>query len=134
MKEIVIVGALIRNYENKLFLMTSSKWKGYGLPGGKPQLDESEEETLRREVKEEIGIELTDLVKAEEIILPPTDRIDGATTFIVKPYYALALSMEIKPNKEVGEYRWYTIEEALRLPLLGPIRKTVEAYSRIFSN
>src|SRR3989344_3959970 len=111
MKEIVIVGALIRNYENKLFLMTSSKWKGYGLPGGKPQL-----------------------VKSEEIILPPTDRIDGATTFIVKPYYALALSMEIKPNKEVGEYRWYTIEEALRLPLLGPIRKTVEAYSRIFSN
>src|SRR3989344_6158882 len=127
MKEIVIVGALIRNYENKLFLMTSSKWKGYGLPGGKPQLDESEEETLRREVKEEIGIELTDLVKAEEIVLPPTDKIDGSTTFVVKPYFAKALTTEIKTNNEVSNYGWYNIKEALKLPLLGPIRKTVEA-------
>lgn len=131
MKEVVIIGALIRNYENKLFLMTSSKWKGYGLPGGKPKLNETEEETLRREVREEIGIEITDLVKAAEIILPPTDKIDGATTFIVKPYYARAVSIEIKPNKEVGEYGWYNLEDALKLELLGPIRKTVEAYGRI---
>lgn len=127
MEETVIV-ALICNDSNKLFFMTSHKWKGYGLPGGKPKMWETEEEALRREVKEEIGIELTDLIKAQEIVLPPTSRIDSKTTFVVKPYYTRALTTTISPNGEVGEYGWYSIEEALQLPLLGPIRKTVEAY------
>ncbi|MBU1111382.1 MAG: NUDIX domain-containing protein [archaeon] len=133
MGEVIIVGALIYDNSNRLFLMTSPKWDGYGLPGGKPKQNESEEDTVRREVREEIGIELTDLVKAEEIVLPPTDKIDGATTFIVKPYFAKALTIEIRTNNEVAKYGWYTVEEALQLSLLSPIRKTVEAYSRLLS-
>ena len=133
MNKVVIVGALIHDDYNRVFLMTSPKWKGYGLPGGKPNKGETEEETLRREVREEIGIELTDLVKAEEIVLPPTDKIDGSTTFVVKPYFAKALTTEIKTNNEVSNYGWYNIKEALKLPLLGPIRKTVEAYSGFLS-
>jgi len=129
MPEVTIICALIYDDSNKVFLMTSPKWKGYGLPGGKPNPDEAEITTLRREVNEEIGIEITNLVKAKEIILPPTDKIDSETTFIVKPYFAKALSTEIKrTNEEVGEHGWFTVEEALKLPLLGPIRKTVESY------
>ncbi|HLC52243.1 MAG TPA: NUDIX domain-containing protein [Candidatus Nanoarchaeia archaeon] len=129
MGDVVIIGALIHDDFNRLFLMTSPKWKGYGLPGGKPNPNEYEEDTVRREVREEIGIELTDLVKAEEIILPPTDQIDRTTTFIVKPYFAKALTTRITRNNEVGKWGWYTVKEALQLPLLDPIRKTVEAYS-----
>ena len=132
MGNIVIVGALIHDDSNRIFLMTSTKWKGYGLPGGKPNPDESEEETVRREVREELGIELTDLVKAKEITLPPTDKIDGSTTFIVKPYFARALTTNIRINNEVSRYGWYSFEEALKLPLLEPIRKTVEAYGQLF--
>ena len=133
MGETTILCALIYDEYYKVFLMTSDKWKGYGLPGGKPQENETEEETLHREVKEETGIDITDLMKAKEIIQPPTDDIDGETTFIVKPYFARALSTEIDPNSEVGEGSgWFTLREARELPLLGPIRKTLESYIRIF--
>jgi len=131
MGEVVIVGAFIHDDANRVFLMKSPKWEGYGIPGGKPKTDESEEIALRREVREELGIEISDLVKAEEIRLSPTKKIDGKTAFTVKPYFAYALTTDITPNAEVGEHGWYTLDEALKLDLLEPIRKTVKTYSRI---
>ena len=53
------VGAVIYNNENKIFLMTSPKWKGYIIPGGGIEGNESEEEALHREIKEELGIEIS---------------------------------------------------------------------------
>ena len=45
-------------------------------------------------------MELTDLIKAQEITLPPTKTIDNATTFIVKPYFAKTL------NKTLDQLFW----------------------------
>jgi len=73
------------------------------------------------------------LMKAKEITLPPTDEIDGKTTFIVKPYFARAMSTEIDPNYEIAEGSgWFTLSEARELQLLGPIRKTLDSYIRMF--
>jgi 8-oxo-dGTP pyrophosphatase MutT (NUDIX family) len=128
MTEIVTIVGLL-HYENEVFLMTCpQKWKGYGLPGGKPEPGEDEETTLRREIRQELGIEIADLVKAEEIVLPPSGQIGEQSTFRVKPYFARALSKEIIPSSEVGEYGWYAPREGLKLKLLGPIRKTLEDY------
>lgn len=133
MKEVVIICGLIYDNSNKIFLITSYKWKGYGLPGGKQNPGESEESTLKREIKEELGIEITDLVKSEEIISPPTKNIDNITTFIVKPYFAKAVTTNINPNEEVENYGWYSIDKALKLELLEPIRKTIELYKQSIS-
>ena len=49
--------ALIRNSEGKiLVLQCNTKDVRWDLPGGRVQKNESEEESLRREVQEEIGV------------------------------------------------------------------------------
>jgi len=107
MQEQITICALIYDESNRILLVNSNKWKGYGLPGGKPKEGESEEITLHREIKEEVGIEITDLLKFEEIRLKPTKEIDNLTTFIVKPYIARALITEIMPNKEITGWKWF---------------------------
>jgi len=52
------VGALIVNPEGKILLAKSHKWfDKYTLPGGHIEVGETMKEAVRREVKEEVGIE-----------------------------------------------------------------------------
>ena len=43
--------------------MTSPKWKGYIIPGGEVQEGESEDQAFHREIMEESGIKISDLVR-----------------------------------------------------------------------
>lgn len=53
------VGALIVNEEGKILLTKSHKWfDKYTLPGGHIELGETMEEALKREVKEEVGLDV----------------------------------------------------------------------------
>lgn len=62
------VGAVLYDDQGKIFLMTSPKWKGYLVPGGRMEEGETEEEALRREIREELGIGITDLYRVGESI------------------------------------------------------------------
>src|SRR3990172_4331960 len=56
------VGALIFNPKGEIFLMKSYKWRGkYVIPGGHIELGETIEETVKREVKEETGLDVYDV-------------------------------------------------------------------------
>ena len=87
----------------------AGKWIGLG---GHMQEDESPEECVRREVREEAGLELEGL------------RLRGILTFILPDwgneltflYTARAEEREL-PECDEGELRWIRIEEAEKLPL-----------------
>lgn len=54
-----IVGALVLNREGNLLLVKSHKWRDlYGLPGGHIELGEAMQDAVRREVKEETGLDV----------------------------------------------------------------------------
>ena len=56
------VGALIFNPEGKIFLMKSHKWFGkYVIPGGHIELGETAADAVKREVKEETGLDVDDV-------------------------------------------------------------------------
>jgi nucleoside triphosphatase len=56
------VGALIFNQEDKVLLLKSDKWRNkYVIPGGHIELGETMEDALRREVKEETGLDIYDI-------------------------------------------------------------------------
>ena len=56
-----VVGAIILNDKNEVFLMKSPKWDNkYIIPGGHIELGETRIEALRREVKEETGLDVYD--------------------------------------------------------------------------
>jgi 8-oxo-dGTP diphosphatase len=68
------VGALIRNGEkNKVLLCDSYKWPGlFTVPGGHVELGETFEEAIKREIKEEVGldIEVDELLSVQQVIYP----------------------------------------------------------------
>jgi len=127
------VGAVLYEIDQyRIFLMTSPKWKGYLIPGGRMEEGETEEMALRREIREELGIEISDVVKmGESIKLPSPDFIDSTVEFHFKTYYAKATSIEIKPNAEILSYGWYTLEQALQLPLLDSTRNCLKQFKRL---
>lgn len=65
------VGALIVNEEGKILLAKSHKWfDKYTLPGGHIEVGETMEEALKREVKEEVGldVEVVEFLTMQEAI------------------------------------------------------------------
>ena len=129
MKTKICVGPILYDDNNKIFLMESPKWNSWVVPGGKVEYGESEEEALRREMREELGIEITDIVKVgEKIKKPSRDFKDDEMTFIFKDYFARACSTEVTPNEEISNYGWFSVEEALDLNLLDTTRKFVEQF------
>ncbi len=117
------VTAVIYDTENRIFLMTSSKWNGYIVPGGKKEISETDEEALRREIREELKIELTNLEKICETIKEPSNEFyDPTLRFYFSNYLAKACSTIIVPNREVKSYGWFSVADAMQLPLAKGIR------------
>src|SRR5947209_15101996 len=68
------VGALIVNNEGKILLAKSHKWfDKYTLPGGHIEVGESMIDAVRREVKEEGGldVEVVEMLLVQEAIFAP---------------------------------------------------------------
>ena len=67
------VGALIVNDEGKVLLCESHKWPNiFTVPGGHVELGETFEEALRREIKEEVGLDVkvNELLSIQQVIYP----------------------------------------------------------------
>ena len=123
------VGVVLYNDEGKIFLMSSPKWKWWVVPGGRIEEGETGEQCLRREIREELQIEISDIVFVGEIIKPPSpDFKDPTMTFHFFDYIAKASQTQIVPNHEISEYGWFTIEEAFRLPLMDATKSLLKKY------
>lgn len=101
------VAALVTGPSGRVLLVRTTKWKGrWGIPGGKVEWGESLEAALRREMREEVGLELHDirLALVQEAILDP--QFHKPMHFIFFNYYARSESEEVTPNEEIAEWAW----------------------------
>jgi len=129
MKPKVCVGALITDGAGKIFLMRSPKWSGWIVPGGEKRIDESDEEALRREIREELGIEITNIrYVGKKEKSPSKDFYNHKQGFSFIDFIVSACSTDILPNNEVTEYGWFSIQEALTLNLVDSTRSFIENY------
>jgi 8-oxo-dGTP diphosphatase len=96
------------------------------MPGGKMDFGETFEETARREVKEEAGIDLKKL----EVICVNNERIGGAH-FITIGMYSENFDGEaqIMEPDEIVEWQWFSLNE-LPSPLYFPSKKIIENYKQ----
>ena len=123
------VGALIFNSERKVLLIKSHKWRGkYTIPGGHIELGETIKEALKREVKEETGLDIYDIkfIGLQEFIFD--DVFWKKKHFIFLDFACKTDSTKIKLNSEAQEYIWVSLEEALKLPIEPYTRNAIKKY------
>jgi len=123
------VGALIFNQEGKIFLMKSHKWKNkYVIPGGRVELGERIEDALKREIKEETGLDIYDIefICFQEFVFD--DEFWKKRHFIFLDFACKTDSTEVKLNYEGQDHVWVTLEEALKLLVEPYSRRTIEEY------
>jgi ADP-ribose pyrophosphatase YjhB (NUDIX family) len=96
----------------------TTKWRGlWGIPGGKVEWGESLEAALRREMREEVGLELEHprLALVQEAIFD--EQFYRPMHFLFFNYLALSPSEEVTPGEEIVEWAWVDLQQARRYPL-----------------
>ena len=105
-RHIVAVSALITNASGEVLLVRSPR-RGWECPGGQVEEGETLIEALRRETREESGVEIEvgALVGVYSSIQQPTKVIFG--------FLATYLSGELQPSAESPEVEWVPRDSAL---------------------
>ena len=128
------VGALIFNQEDKIFLMKTHKWRNrYSIPGGHIELGERIEDALRREVKEETGLDIYHIqfIGIQECIFD--DAFWEKKHFIFIDYACRTKSTEVRLNSEGQDYIWVSLDEAFNLPIEPYTERTIKEYVKKIS-
>ena len=121
------VGALAEK-EGLVLLVRTAKWRGlWGVPGGKVAWGEALEEALRRELREGVGLALSQVRFAlvQEAIFSP--EFYKPTHMLLFNYFARAEG-EVRPNEEILEWAWVEPEKGLAYPLNAFTRALLVRY------
>jgi phosphoglycolate phosphatase len=126
---VVTVGGLIFNDAGQVLMVRTHKWSGlWGIPGGKIKWGERSEDALRRELKEETNLDVTDIrfVLVQDCIHSTEFYRDAH--FVLLNYTAHCPGKpNVKLNDEAREFVWVTVEQALAMKLNQPTRILLEA-------
>jgi phosphoglycolate phosphatase len=121
---IVTVGALVFDSPGQVLLVRTHKWSNlWGIPGGKIKWGESSVDALRREIKEETALEITDIdfVLVQDCIHSKEFYRDAH--FVLLNYRCRCVGEpSVRLNDEAREFRWVSLESALEMPINQPTR------------
>lgn len=121
----VVVG-LVRNHKSELLLCKMNPDRGvfpsqWGFPGGGIEPGERMVEALRRELREELGIEVEQIKPAffkdgfHEKLLPNGQKQNVYMIFLI--FNCATHSTTIQLNHEFSDYRWVKPEDLMELDL-----------------
>lgn len=132
------VGAAIFNEEGKLFItkrgQKAQNERGmWEIPGGAIEFGETCEEAIRREIREEVDvdIEVLELLGIHDHIIPEEHQHWLAPTFICNIVKGEPKILEPEKCEQIG---WFTLEEAERLPLSSITRWDIELLKKKYPN
>ncbi|MGN6515761.1 MAG: NUDIX hydrolase [Rhizomicrobium sp.] len=128
------VAAVIWNDRREVLLIRRTKEprKGqWSLPGGKVEFGESIEDALRREIREETGLEvaLLGLAGVAETVLDPEAGAANAH-FVLIDYSARLVSGEAVAASDAADATWFTREEVAALPLWPELHRIIVQSAR----
>ncbi len=122
------VGALILNSRKEVFLARTHKWSNlWGIPGGKIEKGELAIDALRREIREETGMEIRNIqwALAQDCVNHP--QFYKQAHFVLLNYICEAVEpVDVRLNEESQEYQWLPLDQALRESVNEPTRILLE--------
>lgn len=124
MKERTRIVAIIVKNDRLLLVKGSDKYKEYWTPGGKLEEGESELECLKRELNEELNVNLTSAKFFKEYIAksPYEENVIS-----INKVYIASISGEIKTAKEIKNIVWISKEEfnKNKYPLINTTKEKI---------
>ncbi|WP_112270965.1 NUDIX hydrolase [Lentzea terrae] len=105
---ITVVG-LVHVEAGRLLVVRSRNKKAFYLPGGKIEPGESPADALRREVKEELGIELERPVVLKRYVAPAYGEGEGA--MVDMTCFTARLQGTPRPTSEIAELTYVNRDE-----------------------
>jgi len=125
-----IVGAFIQNQDQEFLFFKSPKWNDkWTIPGGHIEIGETLRDALKREVMDEVGLEIEVKIpiQIQEGIFPKS--FTKKKHFIFHTYLCDAVSNTVKlDQREAVEHKWAKLEEAKKLDLEEFTLKVVDTY------
>lgn len=128
------VGALIFNDRGEMLLgLRGQKSKNevgtWEIPGGAIEFGETLAEGLKREIKEEIDIEIEvgELLHVCDHIIPKENQHWVSPTYICK---IISGTPKIMESEKCDKLEWFSLDEALKLPLSIATRQDIKALQR----
>ncbi len=125
------VGALIVNPEGKVLLIKSHKWHNkYVIPGGQIEFGETIKQALKREIKEETGLDIYDIqyLFCQDFIY---DRAYWKKRhFVLLDFICRTNSSQVTLNWEGQEYVWASMDEIDKLPVDIYTLKVIEEFRK----
>ncbi|WP_314422300.1 NUDIX domain-containing protein [uncultured Microbacterium sp.] len=117
MPDIRVSAAIILDADQRVLVVRKEGTSRFMQPGGKPEPGESPAETLTRELREELGLELgpADLAPLGTFV---SDAANEPGHRVVADAFVVTIgSAEPVAQAELAEFRWITPADAETLPL-----------------
>lgn len=134
---IPVVRGLLRAPDGEILLVTTHKWKGLSIPGGKIEYKESIREALHREIFEETALTFTECIAGPTIegIVESEFGVEHFITFSFICFLsANSDKYSIQLNQEIISYQWVDPKAALDLEITQPMQKLLLWYNKRFGS
>ncbi|MEJ2665836.1 MAG: NUDIX hydrolase [Deinococcales bacterium] len=131
-REFVVAAAILLDSQGRV-LLVGNDWQGYGnvrytLPGGVVERGESTLDALRREVREETGLVITEVTHlAYAVHVEDRRRNDRAVSFAFHASYDGLLNPR-DPDGFIVEARFFPAEDVKSIIPIAPLRDPLVAY------
>ncbi|MBE8712191.1 NUDIX hydrolase [Sphingobacterium hungaricum] len=112
MKTLQLAGALIMDDSDRLLVVRKKGSPYYMMPGGKVEVDESPDQALKRELKEELNLEV-ELDDLELVGCHQTFAANEKGTLVYGTVFSVHVDNHdlLKPQAEIQELHWYTEQD-----------------------
>lgn len=107
MQKIHIASSMILSPDNEMLMVRKKGSTYYQLAGGKIDSHETAEVTVAREIKEELGLDISDLY-IDFLGTHETQAVNEKSTIVNGSIFKITLSekLHFKPNAELEEVVW----------------------------